>query len=369
MQRGGVEEGGPGRHPPQPRHHVHDPPGPHNAVSGREARSNGWALLREKTVVKGHKCFREVTENRRCALLLFDYGRYIKCEVDYGSGTLGVNQTVTITQKNCTGNLGDREQPLGEYFLYYELLEFYQNNRRYIASRSDDQLQGAAMDRGEWTDIAAACKPVACTNFNASLTAEAGEGGVCTGDTPYFIVPCGQMAATIFTDRFWLHAQTDEGVWVEKGVDTEPETIAWNADVERMENPPMPQGECMHGVCFRLNKTLFPLGLKDGHFLVWMRPAPMPDSWKLWGKIEGDLTFPVNVTVENNYDAGVFGATKKLIIAENTLVGGGNQWMATAFLISGTIEIIFALVVLLISLGKANRQKRHLQHSPTNLHW
>jgi hypothetical protein len=47
-----------------------------------------------------------------------------------------------ITDKTCAITLDIKAKMKQPVFMYYELDKFYQNNRRYVASRDDKQLRG-----------------------------------------------------------------------------------------------------------------------------------------------------------------------------------------------------------------------------------
>jgi hypothetical protein len=69
----------------------------------------------------------------------------------------------------------------GDVYMYYGLTNFYQNHRRYVKSRDDNQLLG------EFSDVVSSdCKP-----FDVGIN-----------DKP--IVPCGAIANSLFNDTLSL---------------------------------------------------------------------------------------------------------------------------------------------------------------------
>lgn len=67
----------------------------------------------------------------------------------------------------------------GEVYLYYKLTNFYQNHRRYIRSRNDQQLRGKLGEVAE-------CNPIK-TGING---------------TP--VAPCGLIANSLFNGKQFL---------------------------------------------------------------------------------------------------------------------------------------------------------------------
>ena len=68
-------------------------------------------------------------------------------------------------------------------YVYYGLTNFYQNHRRYVRSRDDDQLHGDGVSPGSLnTD----CDPYKTTSINGST---------------YGYAPCGAIANSLFNGR------------------------------------------------------------------------------------------------------------------------------------------------------------------------
>lgn len=98
----------------------------------------------------------------------------------------------------------------GDVFMYYQLTNFYQNHRRYVKSRDDNQLLG------EFTSpVSSDCKPF---DVNESGTA---------------IVPCGAIANSLFNDTLMLSSSAHGPIPVKRT------GIAWPSDKEiKFRNPP-----------------------------------------------------------------------------------------------------------------------------------
>ena len=100
----------------------------------------------------------------------------------------------------------------GEVFMYYELTNFYQNHRRYVKSRDDEQLLGRFGDPSEQP-------PRDCAPF-------------ATGTNGKTIVPCGAIANSLFNDTLSLRSNSNGNIPVERT------GIAWPSDKEiKFKNP------------------------------------------------------------------------------------------------------------------------------------
>ncbi|KAK7475270.1 hypothetical protein BaRGS_00033501 [Batillaria attramentaria] len=85
------------------------------------------------------------------------------------------NETVTLDSKFE-----------GTVYMYYGLTNFYQNHRRYVRSRDDNQLHGYDIGPG---DLNQDCDPYRTTSVNG---------------TTYGYAPCGAIANSLFNDSFTL---------------------------------------------------------------------------------------------------------------------------------------------------------------------
>lgn len=98
---------------------------------------------------------------------------------------------------------------VGDVFMYYGLTNFYQNHRRYVKSRDDNQLLGEFS-----SEVSSDCIPF---NLNGDGTA---------------IVPCGAIANSLFNDTLRLTSVSYGNIPV---LNT---GIAWPSDKEiKFRNP------------------------------------------------------------------------------------------------------------------------------------
>ena len=83
-------------------------------------------------------------------------------------------------------------------FIYYQLDNFYQNHRRYVKSRSFDQLKGLTVSL---TTLTSDCDPiVTVAELGNNKTVS---GAILDGSAP--ANPCGLVAKSFFNDTFKLY--------------------------------------------------------------------------------------------------------------------------------------------------------------------
>ena len=233
-------------------------------------------------------------------------------------------------KKNCTIKLKVENDMEKNIMVYYQLDGFYQNHRRYVKSKSDDQLSGKDISFEAMKD-SQDCDPV-ITNK------EMGKNKSITGETlveDEVAIPCGLIAKSFFDDKF-----SDWKV-IDKLEESSPlfvneSNIAWKADKElKYKN---------------VNKAKQWIDLTDEHFIVWMRPAGLPNFRKLWGRItDRDLKAgtQIEVKIENNFEVSSFKGKKYLILSTVNAFGGKNSFLGISYIVLGGISIILAIVFVI----------------------
>ena len=213
--------------------------------------------------------------------------------------------------------------------IYYQLNGFYQNHRRYVKSKSDVQLNGKTMTLEEMRR-SQECDPVV-TNEEMGFK----EGAVSiTGkelNMKELAVPCGLIAKSYFNDVFRDWKLDNESITVNE------KDIAWSADKElKYKNTD------------DLSKQW--INITDEHFIVWMRPAGLPNFRKLWGRIE-DIDLKkgqiITLTIENNFDVTKFDGKKFLILSTVNAFGGKNTFLGISYIVLGAICIVLAIVFII----------------------
>ena len=190
----------------------------------------------------------------------------------------------------CNRTFVLQENFTGPVYVYYFLTEFFQNHRRYVKSRDDDQLMGdPTVTNGN------------CDPFE--------DGDVGDGLLPY--APCGMIANSLFNDSFNIALSDGSDVsWTRTG-------IAWPSDYKGKFKNPEPSSTIEELKKHFVNVTLPPpswpvpvwglsndvsnTGFINEDLIVWMRTAAFPRFRKLYAKIEGGLQAGVPYTVKINY--------------------------------------------------------------------
>ena len=210
-----------------------------------------------------------------------------------------------------------------DVMVYYQINNFYQNHRRYVKSKSDDQLKGKTVSLKSIKD-SGDCDPV-ITN------SEMGVSVSMTGkplDADDVAVPCGLIAKSFFQDKFTLKDEKNNEI------DIDSNDIAWKADRElKYKNG---------------DKDKQWIDMTDEHFIVWMRPSGLPNFRKLWGRIHKDLEpGKYKLTIDNQFDVASFSGQKHFVLSNVNAFGGKNTFLAVSYIVVGVICIILAIVFLI----------------------
>lgn len=225
----------------------------------------------------------------------------------------------------------DMDEPI---MIYYQLEGFYQNSRRYVKSKSINQLKG---ENVKGKDLEDECDPV-YTNSEMALNSSISiSGNPLVGNEA--AIPCGLMAKTFFNDSY-INWKVNNAPF-----DVDESNIAFAKDKKIFNNPG--------------DQSKAWLDLTNEHFLVWMRPSGLPNFKKLWGRIRQDLKKgdKLELTVKNNYDVSIYQGKKNLILSTSTVFGGKNKFLGLSYIIVGVISIILA-IVFPIYYGIQQRKER-----------
>lgn len=193
--------------------------------------------------------------------------------------TFGPN---TNTTQNCVLQFEIPEDMGPPVLFYYQLTNFFQNHRRYVASFDADQL----VAKSGYTSVSSDCDPLKAT----------------ADKVPYY--PCGLIANSVFNDTFSnLTAVGGSGgnyTMTEKG-------IAWASDKTLYKKTTLSPDSIAVPPNWAVR---YPEGYtadnpppdisQDEHFIVWMRTAALPTFSKLYMRNDADKllkgTYQLNVT-------------------------------------------------------------------------
>ncbi|XP_077166143.1 cell cycle control protein 50B [Paroedura picta] len=231
--------------------------------------------------------------------------------------------------------------------LYYELSNYYQNNRRYSVSRDDQQLSGFS-----W----ALRSPLEeCQPYRKNPSG-----------TP--IAPCGSVANSLFNDTFDLFYLFRNGT--QGRVPLDKRGISWWTDTNiKFRNPEPVNGslaEAFEGTAKPPNWP-YPVydldrnntnntGFVNEAFIVWMRTAALPTFRKLYSRIRlGNFSMGLprgnySLQIAYNYPVVSFYGSKKVIFSTVSWMGGKNPFLGITFLVFGSLCIVTGFVMLAVHL-------------------
>lgn len=224
------------------------------------------------------------------------------------------------TSKNCTRILKVQKHMKAPIYVYYQLDNYYQNHRRYVKCRSDQQLLYGL----KYNDTSS-CKP---EESNDGLP----------------IVPCGLIAWSLFNDTFTFSRERVE-------LKVNRKNIAWKSDREHKFGKDVYPFNFQNGTLIGGAKLDPSVPLSDQEdLIVWMRTAALPSFRKLYGRIEEDLEADelISVYLVNNYNTYSFGGKKKLVLSTKGWLGGKNDFLGIACIIVGSFSIVIAIFFALL---------------------
>jgi hypothetical protein len=226
--------------------------------------------------------------------------------------------------------------------VYYQLDGFYQNHRRYVKSKSEEQLTGQYISIEDMKNKKD-CDPIIT---NAQMGKEKSFNGDVL-DPAEVAIPCGLMAKSYFNDSYsdWILYINKENNDIHEPVNVNQLKRARKADREKYKKNIDPSKQW--------------IDITNEHFLVWMRPSPLPNFAKLWGRIERDLPkdSKLEVTIQNNYDVTPFNGGKYLVLRTVNQFGGKNIYLAIGYIAFGGICIILGVIFIFGFKAQAKKEK------------
>jgi len=223
-------------------------------------------------------------------------------------------RNINGTEQRCVVQVRLDRNVSAPSYMYYGLVNFFQNQRNYIKSRSAEQLRG---DFEPGTTDLSECDPKVENDDGVEL------------------LPCGLTAFSLFNDTLTLCKDRD----CAETVGTTKNGIAWDVDV----NTRFQEGPASAGYTPTINGNI-----TDPDFMVWMRLAAYGTFRKLYYVITEDLEADRDyfVRIDARYPVESFGGEKFFVIAETRWFGGRNNFLAYAYLVVGGLALVLAAAFL-----------------------
>jgi len=149
-----------------------------------------------------------------------------------------------VNPNTCTVKLNIDTDIEGPVYVYYQLENFYQNHRRYVKSRSNEQLLGKLNPKTKEeidTDLSD-CSPI-LTNAQAEVTKSVNGLDL---DPEAAAFPCGLVAKSVFNDTYQLYSKdpATDTTFADSKITIDDSDIAWESDRQyKFFNLPADSGE------------------------------------------------------------------------------------------------------------------------------
>lgn len=224
--------------------------------------------------------------------------------------------------KRCSIKLDIKNKMVQPVMVYYQLDNFYQNHRRYVKSKSNEQLAGNVLSVD---DLLFDCDPIVKNSDLIPGTLSLSGKNITKESPDEAAYPCGLIAKSFFNDRYRF--KNDD-------IKINESNIAWASDKELKYKLPDRKDY----------KDIMWIDTTDEHFMVWMRPAGLPNFRKLWGRIEKDIEpGSYEVEIDYNYDID-FGGKKHFVLSTVNAFGGKNSFLGISYIVVGGVCLVLALL-------------------------
>ena len=228
------------------------------------------------------------------------------------------NQT---NSRICSFNIPEKmKKPI---MIYYQIDDFSQNHRVYMESKSDKQLKGEDLSKGD-LEKSGECE-YALTNKEMNIR----QWNTQTEEEEVAI-PCGLMAKSYLRDEF--------NDWKNNGkeIKIRIEDIAYKSDKEKYNNIDYDETQ--------MSKQW--ANMSDERFMIWMRPSPFSNVRKLWGIIDEEDIEKGKVEVQINLK-NYFSYKKYIILSTRNVFGGKNMFLGICYIIFGILCLVSSIIFII----------------------
>ncbi|OMJ87428.1 hypothetical protein SteCoe_10845 [Stentor coeruleus] len=243
-----------------------------------------------------------------------------------------------IKDKNSIVRLEVKEDINNPVFVYVVYLDYYQNHRNYLKSKSKNQLAGESDDY-----LNDNCLPLVKPKDQLNIELFNYTGNNYKLDENTKLVPCGLLPAS-YVDLN-LNAKYNNSD-ISKYIDSND--ISWTTDDENK---------------YKNNENEY-LNITNEKFKVWMRTSATNKARKLYWKIKKDLKkdqeiyLTLSTTWHNSLD---YTPKLKIILSNSTRIGGKNHVLGWIFFFIMIFSLIWSIMFAIIHF---RRYKSRLSTEP-----
>lgn len=230
--------------------------------------------------------------------------------------------------------------------LYYALTNFYQNHRSYVSSKDNKQLIGQLKNF-----VSSDCHPYdyVLSKDNRSIP----------------IAPCGAIANSMFNDQLAI-VMINNATNTATVVPLIKKNITWPVmKPNKYRNPPgkLSQAFANFAKPKDWQKNIWELdpedpdnnGFENEDFIVWMQTATLPSFKKTYRRVNHSDKFVEGLPrgkyilkVTYSFPTVVFKGTKKLVIANTSVLGTRNYFLAFIYIITGVFCLIITIAFYIV---------------------